>query len=183
MPTLFGKKRISEEKVANIVVNGLLDAVETNFPDVAALIATDPDFVTAPEIDPEDDQEFLMVVITGNLKKIPEHFESGQDERIKKGIVQKFAQALDIDPETLEQRIGEYSAYLSRVNHPSKKTLYAMSKAVFHLYGLNPYQQEYFRKIETPNPLFLQRLDEVMENFLWSWGAFLEKYKVQRTTE
>ncbi len=179
MLTLFGKKKIDEEKVANMVVNGLIDAVEANFPDVAALINSDPDFVTSPGVDEKDNHEFLLIVITGNLKFIPQYFESGQDQRMKDLLISKFAQVLQTDKEELKRTIDDRSSFLSRVNHPSKKTLYAMSKAVFHKYGLNPYQEDYFRRIETPNPLFLQRMDDIMENFIWSWDAFLEKYKVQ----
>lgn len=183
MLTLFGKKKLSEEKVANMVVNGLMDAVENNFPDVAALINSDPDFVSSPKVDPNDDREFLLIVITGNLKFIPQYFESGQDQRMKDLLISKFAKALQVDSGSLKKTIEDRSSFLSRVNHPSKKTLYAMSKAVFHKYGLNEYQEEYFYRIETPNPLFLQRMDDIMENFLWGWDAFLEKYKVQPSTE
>ncbi len=69
-------------------------------------------------------------------------------------------------------------SFISRVNHPSKKTLYGMSKAVFHKYDLNPYQQNYFKSLNTPNPIFLKRLDEVMKNFVWGWDEVLEKYKI-----
>ncbi len=183
MLTLFGKKKLSEEKVANMVVNGLIDAVDNNFPDVAALINSDPDFVSSPNVDENDDHEFLLIVITGNLKFIPQYFESGKDQRMKELLIQKFAKALQVESEELKKTIEDRSSFLSRVNHPSKKTLYAMSKAVFHKYGLNAYQEDYFRRIETPNPLFLQRMDDIMENFLWGWDAFLEKYKVQASTD
>lgn len=182
MLTLFGKKKMDEERVANMVVNGLIEAVDKNFPDVAALINSDPDFVSSPGVNQEDDHEFLLIVITGNLKFIPQYFESGQDQRIKDLLLQKFAQALQLEKDELKRIVDDRSAFLSRVNHPSKKTLYAMSKAVFHKYGLNEHQEEYFRRIETPNPLFLQRMDDIMENFLWGWDAFLEKYKVQPST-
>ncbi len=179
MLTLFGKKKISEDKVANLMVNGVIDAVENNFPDVAALINSDPDLIQSPQVDEEDDHEFLLIVITGNLKFIPQYFESGQDERMKELLITKFAHALQVEKEELKKTIDDRSSFLSRVNYPSKKTLYGMSKAVFHKYGLNEYQEDYFRRIETPNPLFLQRMDDIMENFLWGWDAFLEKYKVQ----
>ena len=38
--------------------------------------------------------------------------------------------------------------------------IYGMSKAVFHKYGLNEYQDEYFRRMQAPNPLFLKRMDD-----------------------
>lgn len=57
-----------------------------------------------------------------------------------------------------------------------------MSKAVFFKYNLNDYQEEYFRQMKTPNPIFLKNLDEVMRHFLWDWEVFNEKYKVVTQT-
>ena len=179
MLTLFGKKKITEEKVAKIVVNGILEAVENGFSDVAALINSDPDFVSPPSVSVGDDQNFLLIVIAGNLKMIPQYFESGQDKRLEESILSKFATVFEMDPEEFKNLIEDYKSYLSRVNYPSKKTLYAMSKAVFFKYELNPHQEDYFKNMNTPNPLFLKRMDDIMENFLWGWNAFLEKYKVQ----
>jgi len=36
--------------------------------------------------------------------------------------------------------------------------------------------------MNTPNPIFLKSLDEVMRNFIWDWEAFCDKYKVQLGT-
>jgi hypothetical protein len=71
---------------------------------------------------------------------------------------------------------------MAHVNFPSKNILYSMSKAVFFKYELNQYQDEYFRSMNTPNPIFLKSLDEVMRNFIWDWEAFCDKYKVQLGT-
>ena len=53
-----------------------------------------------------------------------------------------------------------------------------MSKAVFHKYNLNEFQDEYFKRLQNPNPLFLKRMDEVMKFYIWNWDAFLKKYKI-----
>jgi hypothetical protein len=53
-----------------------------------------------------------------------------------------------------------------------------MSKAIFHKYKLNDFQDEYFKRMQAPNPLFLKRMDEVMSNFIWNWDAFFKKYKL-----
>ena len=45
-------------------------------------------------------------------------------------------------------------------------------------YKLNEFQDEYFRRMQAPNPLFLKRMDEVMVNFIWNWDAFFKKYKM-----
>ena len=53
-----------------------------------------------------------------------------------------------------------------------------MSKAIFFKYELNDYQQDYFRKMKTPNPIFLKRLDEIVANFIWNWNDLKDKYKI-----
>jgi hypothetical protein len=53
-----------------------------------------------------------------------------------------------------------------------------MSKAVFFKYNLSAYQQDYFKMMQTPNPIFLKKMDEIMSNFLFNWESFTVKYKV-----
>ena len=53
-----------------------------------------------------------------------------------------------------------------------------MSKGIFDKYALYDYQDEYFKRMQVPNPLFLKRMDEIVENFIWDWGAFLKKYRL-----
>jgi len=75
--------------------------------------------------------------------------------------------------------VSDYRAFLSRVNSPSKNTLYSMSRGIFHKYDLNDYQEDYFKSMNVPNPIFLKNMNDIMENFLWDWDAFKDKYKVQ----
>ncbi len=82
-------------------------------------------------------------------------------------------------PRCKEDKMKEYKKFLTRINHPSKNMLYAMSKGMFYKYELNPFQnEEYFRNLQTPNPIFLKRLDEVMGQFIFNWDDFVAKYKV-----
>ena len=53
-----------------------------------------------------------------------------------------------------------------------------MSKAMFYKYKLNDCQDDYFKNMDSPNPLFLKRMDEIMKNFLWNWEAFFKRYKI-----
>ena len=52
-----------------------------------------------------------------------------------------------------------------------------MSKAVFFKYKLGQYQDAYFSQLNAPSPILLKRMDNVMENFLWDWDTFFDKYK------
>jgi len=55
---------------------------------------------------------------------------------------------------------------------------YAMSKGVFFKYGLNDYQTEYFKNMNTPNPIFLKRLDEIIGQFIFNWPDIQENYRI-----
>lgn len=172
------KKRISEDRMANIFVNSIITSVDEAFPHVAALINEDPNFEHSPGIQEQDSDKFLMVVFAGNLKFIPEHFEAYQDVSLIEAIYRKLAMALDLELETTKRIVGQYQNFCSRVNHPSKNNLYAMSKGVFFKYNLCPFQEEYFRNMKTPNPILLKKLDEIMSNFIFDWETYLGKFRV-----
>lgn len=178
MLTIFGRKKISEDKAANVFVNSILDVVETGYQDVAQLVNDDPSFVSRPGLDPSKYDKFLLIVITANLKFLTEHFEVEQEKRLKSLIIYKLSQVFDTNEQQLRELLNEYGTFMCRVNHPSKNTLYSMSKAFFHKYDLSAHQEEYFKNVNTPNPLFLKRLDDVMKNFIWDWPNFLDKYKL-----
>ncbi len=178
MLTLLGRKRISEDKATNVFVNSIIDVVEKGFVDVADLINADPAFVRAPRLNPENCDKFLLIVVSGNLKFLNEYFDADQGTRLREMIVNKLAGVFCVGDAEMKKIISEYQDMMMRVNHPSKNTLYAMSKAFFHKYGLGEFQEEYFKSLNTPNPLLLKRLDEIMENFLWDWPSFLDKYKI-----
>ncbi len=97
------KKRISEEKLANVFVNGLIDLVDNAFPEVAALINEDPEFAISPRIQETDSDKFLLVVIAGNLQYIPNHFTAYQDMRMIDQIYRKLAVALGLDVESVKK--------------------------------------------------------------------------------
>jgi hypothetical protein len=92
--------------------------------------------------------------------------------------VKKLSPVFDLSEGQFMSVVSEYKDMMSRVNAPSKNTLYAMSKGVFHKYNLNEYQQDYFKMMQTPNPLFLKKMDEIMSNFLFNWESFNDKFKV-----
>ena len=99
-----------------------------------------------------------------------------KDERITNLIISKLGKVYDVDQEKFESVIDNYQNYLTKVNHPSKNMLYAMSKAIFGKYELNEFQDDYFKNMNSPNPMFLKRLDEAMDNFIWNWETFNKKY-------
>ena len=53
-----------------------------------------------------------------------------------------------------------------------------MSKAFFRKYGLNDFQEEFFKTQKVPNPIFQKRLDTVMTTYIFNWEDFIGRYKM-----
>ena len=172
------KRRLSDNQVANVFINAIFDSVDNGFKEVASLINEDAVFMKSPEISSTESGEFGMIVIVGNLSFLESTFEAEQAGRVEKLIFEKLARIYDMSDVDFEKLVRDYQSFITRVNHPSKNMIYGMSKAMFHKYGLNEYQDEYFKRMQAPNPLFLKRLDEVMANFIWDWDVFFKKYKL-----
>ncbi len=172
------KKKLSDNQVANVFINSIFDSVDNGFLEVAQLINEDIAFVKSPEIGEKDNGEFGLIVIVGNLSFLESTFDADQAGRVEKIVFEKLAKMYDMSEVDFSKLIREYQSFISRVNHPSKNMVYGMSKAVFHKYNLNEVQDEYFRRMQAPNPLFLKRMDEIMINFIWNWDAFFKKYKM-----
>lgn len=177
LSTLFGKKKLTEDKIANIFVNTLLETVENSFADVATTIMLDPEFIKRPQLDTTDSDKFLMIVVAGNFNYFSRHFSALEESILKDRIIQKFAVVFGLEFDEMKKIVLNYQDLIYRVNHPSKNTLYGMSKAVFFKYKLGQYQDYYFAQLNSPNPLFLKRMDGIMENYLWNWNDFLNKNK------
>ncbi len=172
------KKKITDNQVANIFINAIYDSVDNGFKEVALLINEDIAFTSSPAINPDNNGEFALIVIVGNLSYLESIFDAQQAERVETIIFEKLSKFYEMDETSFVKMIKDYQNFILRVNHPSKNFIYGMSKAVFHKYKLNDFQDEYFRRMQAPNPLFLKRMDEVMGNFIWNWDAFFKKYRL-----
>ncbi len=172
------KKRISEQRLAQIFVNGLVQTVELGFADVANLINDDVDFVQSPKIATTNDNAFLLIILTGNIKLMCERFDGEQEHKVRRAVIEQCATIFETDYDVFGNIYREYNELMMRHNYPSKNILYAMSKAVFVKYDLIQFQADYFKSLKTPNPLILKRMNEIMANFIWDWDTFFEKYKV-----
>ncbi len=172
------KRRLDSNKLANVFVNSMLEVAENGFPVVSQMINEDTAFVSNPKVDEKGLDHFLLVVVCGNLRYLDRYFEVDEAKCIHNHIIRKFATVYDMEERDFKDLIEDYDQFISRVNHPSKNTLYGMSKAVFHKLDLNDHQEDYFKNMRTPNPLFLKRMDEVMMNFLWDWDEFFKRHKL-----
>jgi len=178
MLTLLRKKKLTDNQVANIFVNGIIETAETAFPELSGFINDCPEFMMSPSLEEKDYGRFLMIIAASNLSQISKHFNGGHDKRIARLCLDKFSQVFELKPEDFARKIKSYKNFMGRVNHPSKNPVYAMSKAMFFKYKLNDFQEAYFKDMNTPNPIFLKNLDEWMKNFLWDWSTFTDKYRI-----
>ena len=172
------KKRLSDEKVANIFVNALLEVVDNGFPEVASLVNEDPAFVRSPQLDSKNNGPFSLIILVANLSSLESTFEAEQADKVEQIIFENCGKMYGLSPVEFKKLIRDFQSYMSRINHPSKNMIYAMSKAFFFKYSLSEFQDDYFKRMQVPNPLFLKRLDEVMQHFLWDWDVFMRKYKL-----
>jgi hypothetical protein len=172
------KKKLSDNQVANMFINAIFDIVDNGFKEVAQMINEDIVFEQSPSIPENHSGEFGLIVIVGNLSFLESTFDPDQAARVEQLIFEKLSRIYGMTELEFSQLIREYQSFIQRLNHPSKNMIYGMSKAVFHKYNLYDFQDEYFKRMQAPNPLFLKRLDEVMNNFVWNWDAFFKKYRL-----
>ena len=178
---MFGtilRKKISDDKLANIFINSLFNTIDTGFPVVAEFINDDPAFVRSPNVQPTDTYEFALILIVGNMSFLESAFDPEQADKVEKLVYEKLAKVYDMPVSEFKSLLKDYKTLISRLNNPSKNMIYGMSKAIFDKYTLYNFQDEYFKRMQAPNPLFLKRMDEVVENFVWDWDAFFKKYKL-----
>ena len=172
------RKKVSDDKLANVFINSIFNTVDNGFPVVAEFINSDQSFVTSPNIAPNANYEFALIVIVGNLTFLESAFDPEQADRVETRIYEKLAKVYEMSVVEFKSLIMDFKSLISRLNHPSKNMIYGMSKAVFDKYTLYNFQDEYFKRMQSANPLFLKRMDEVVENFIWDWDAFFKRYKL-----
>jgi hypothetical protein len=176
--TIFGKKKITEDKLANVFVNAVLELSAEGFGVVADEINESPEFTVSPNLSESDDAAFALVVLSANLMDMQRVLGPGLDKRMFSLSVSKFAHAMDRDCTAVEDQVRKLQSQMERLNFPSKNTVYAMAKVLFQEYDLFCFQDEYFREMKAPNPIILKRLNGLMGYFLWSWTDVQEQYRV-----
>jgi len=174
----FFKKKVEEDKVAELFVNIIFNAVDRGFANVAELLNNDVNLTAPACIATNNQDDFLMIVLAGNFKLLDNHFFEGQEDRIRHLTIEKLAAGYDIEADAMLEAINRMLSFFGKINFPSKNTHYAMSRAVFFKYGLNDFQQDYFKNLNTPDPILLKNIDEIMEQFIIKWDALVEKYRI-----
>lgn len=169
MLKIFRKNKIREDKLAAVFVDYFLSTIDNGFPEVVSLINESPEFVKSPEIDSNDSDKFLLIALSANLMAVQRYFSSHIDMVLSEQIIRRVSELCNVDYSALSNSLTKNQSFISKVNHPSKNLIYGMSKALFYKYNLNQYQELYFRNVNSPNPIFLKRLDDAMSLFMWNW--------------
>lgn len=178
MFTLFKKKKVKGNVAANIFVNSIFNTIDSGFPEIVGILNDAPEFVICPQLSITNDDHFMFIVLATNLDLIESQFDTNEAVNLKLAIIEKLAIIFNSSSDELTTVLDAYQKFLTKVNFPSKNKIYAMSKAIFGKYNLYDFQDEYFKNMKSPNPMLLKRLDEVMENFVFNWEAFDEKYNL-----
>ena len=91
------KRKLTDNQVANIFINALYDSIDNGFSEVAQLINEDLAFTTSPNIDKDNNGEFGLIVIVGNLSYLESTFDADQAERVETIIFEKLSKFYDLD--------------------------------------------------------------------------------------
>ena len=172
------KRRINEDQLSNLFVNMLLDSVDNSYDEIASLIKDDFAFVTPPNIESFGMDHLILIVFGANMTLAQNVLDVEPAAELQKLVIKKLATVFDKTPAEFAPLLSDYQKFVNHINYPSKNLVYGMSKAIFSKYELAQYQDEYFRQLKEPNPIFLQRFNEITERFLWDWDAFFKKYRL-----
>ena len=178
LSTLIGRKKITEAALARALTSGSIQAAEASFKEVLGHIKTCPHFEQEPVISDTHDGPFVLAIMTLNIAQISNHLDSGPDKRMAQEILHEFADATGSDVRTIGLMVKDCKDQMKKLNRPSKNLYYGLAKYIFHSYKLNQYQQDYFRDMSAPNPLFLKELNSILEPLVWDWEMILGEFKI-----
>ena len=87
----FLKRKLTDDQLANIFVNGLVESIDNSFEVVCSILNDDPSFISSPKITNEYSSEFFIIVLAGNLFYLEENFDSDVKSRLESLILTNFS--------------------------------------------------------------------------------------------
>jgi hypothetical protein len=172
------KKKLSANQMSNVFINGLVEVIKSSYPVFSEIVNDDTAFVTSPNLGKDHQTTFAFIVFAANLNRLESSFDPEHAAEVETEILFKLSKYFGQNLPEFKAEMKEYQKFINKINHPSKNLVYGMSKALFAKYELHNFQDEYFKRLAAPNPLFLKRMDELMQLFIWDWDAFFKKYKL-----
>ena len=127
---MFGtilKKKVTDEKLANVFINGIISSIDSGFPLIAEFINEDPAFVKSPNIGMSNLHDFSLIVFVGNLAYLEESFDVDQVLRVESLIYKKLANVYDCTEQEIKAHLNDIKELMIRLNRPSKNMIYGMS--------------------------------------------------------
>ena len=152
--------------------------MDESFPVIAEIIASNPCFDQKPNFTNKNSDSLLIIVLAGNIERLSKFFDDFRDIRIRKHCIVELSRVFELTEEETQTLISSYQSFMHQVNMPSKNILYAMSKCFFFKYDLNPYQEDYFRNMKTPNPILLKALNDLMTRYFWDLEEYDKSFKI-----
>lgn len=178
MISLFGKKKIKGDELAPLYVSAIYDVIEKGFPEIAGYINEEKEFQKSPNLSEAENEWFLYIVYAGNMVNLDNYFEKPKAEELARIIRMEVVKVMGKDPEVVDGVLYDYEVFMRSLMAQTKSLVKSMSLAIFHKYDLNKYQKEHFQKLNSPNPVVMKELNDMVEFFLWNWEDYLAKYKV-----
>ena len=178
MFNFIGRKKINASKLGKLFTKTLINLGEKNFPDFITLVENIEYFESKPSIDLTKENPFLLIIIAANLIESEQYLAGEIEDDFFKAVYLECATIFNSSEEEFKSLILSYRSYLKKINYPSKKIKYSISKAIFFKYNFNSYQAEYFKSQNYPNPVILKKMDEATLLFFWNWEEFISKYKI-----
>lgn len=172
------KRKITDDQLANLFVNMILESVDNCYEEIVNLIKDDVAFVTPPKLETLGMDHLLLIVFGANITLSQNVLDPVPAAKLNRLVEKKLANVFEKSEEEFAPILKDYQAFVNHINFPSKNLVYGMSKAIFVKYELAQYQDQYFRELKAPNPMFLQRFNEITELFLLDWDAFFKKYRI-----
>ncbi len=178
--SLFGKKRLKEEHVAQVFVSTINGLAEESFPVLKEYLNEVPELKCSPEIKDHQLEWFLYIVFSANLYHLKDHFDVEQHNRMRILVIDEFIAS--IQGRSHDQALGQinmYEDYLSGLDRSQNEGLgKIMALAIFQKYGLNECQVDHFQRMNQPNPTIIKAISEITDHFIWNWADLLGNYKL-----
>lgn len=175
---LFGKKKIKAEEIIPIYVQAIYDVINKGFDEIAGYINEEKEFEKSPNLSTQEHEWFLFIIYAGNMINIENFFNKEETAQLRRLISKELINFLGKDPDVADTMLYDYDAFLRSLYEQTKNLNKSMSMALFHKYDLNKYQKEHFQKLNTPSPIVMKELNEMVDFFLWNWEDYLSKYKL-----
>ncbi|MBE2246310.1 MAG: hypothetical protein IAE67_03565 [Candidatus Competibacteraceae bacterium] len=175
---LFGKKKIKTEELIPVYVQTIYDVINKGFGEIAGYINEEKEFEKSPNLSDKEHEWFLFIVYAGNLINLDNYFNKVESAQLRRLISKEIISFLGKDSDTTDQMLYDYEAFLKSLFDQNKNLNKAISMAIFHKYDLNKFQKEHFQKLNTPSPIVMKELNEMVDFFLWNWSDYLSKYKL-----